>query len=71
MAAFDSAPMRTVSLEKVMDLSGDLPLGSVFNWTYKSSMLPSNALARARQALANTHPDEKPVNWKVVEVEPE
>lgn len=66
MAPFDKAPLKMVSLEKVVDLSGEAPQGAIFNWTYKSEMLESNALARARAALKASKPDENPMNWKMV-----
>jgi hypothetical protein len=67
MRAYTRDPMKTVSLEKVTDYSGDLPLGAIYNWTYKSALMPDAALARARAALLRDHPDEKPINWKLVE----
>lgn len=66
MAAFDRSPLKAVVLEKVTDYSGDLPLGSTYQWTYKSNLLPDAALARARQAFERDNPDEKPINWSVV-----
>lgn len=66
--AYHNTPMRLMALEKVMDLSGEKPLGSVYTYTYKS-LNPMEALRRAVIALKRDLPDENPVNWKVVEDE--
>jgi hypothetical protein len=61
-----SVGLKSVDLEKISDLAGDLPLGYVFSWTYKSPMTTEAALARARAALLRDHPTEQPYDWKSI-----
>lgn len=66
--AYSSTPLKTVSLEKVRDLSGEAPEGTIYNYTYKS-LNATEALRRALLALKRDLPDENPVNWKAVQYE--
>lgn len=69
MAAFDQTAQKMIVLEKVQDLSGDLPLGSIFRWTYKTPMNEFTVRDRANRALKATHPNENVLGWKVVQYE--
>lgn len=58
-------PAKAVVLEKIKDLHGSLPIGETFRWDYKITS-DTEARARARAALVRDHPNEDPMDWKVV-----
>lgn len=63
--------MKTITLTKVTDMRGHLPVDSTFDWTYTTAG-PDAALQRARKAFENAvrldpkYREESILDWKVV-----